>query len=76
MNFTPLSVTILALALAACSDSGPTSGSSAGSPGAAAGKTESVFKTQTDALEKAKEVETITQDAAEKEKQQVEEQTN
>jgi len=54
--------------LSACSDSG-----SSGPPPA---KTESVFKTQTDALEKAKEVEKITLDAAKEQQKAVEEQTD
>ena len=72
MNLKMLSVMMLPLVLAACSDSG-SSGATAGAP---SGKSESVFKAQTDALEKARQVDKITQDAAEKEKKQVEEQTH
>lgn len=68
MNLKTLPAITLLLVLASCSDSGSSSAPPA--------KTESVFKTQTEALEKAKQVEKITQDAAAKEKQQVEEQTN
>ena len=61
-------VVLLLTVLGACSDSS--------APEAPPAKAESAFKTQTEALDKAKEVEKMTLDAAEKQKNEVEQETN